>query len=796
MIKQGSILRYLCCLSIITVSLVSFATGDELLKPRIIVTTDIGQDPDDMQTMIRFLHYANEFQVEGIVVNADSNYEHEAPILREDIVHELIDAYSEIRPNLSRVMPGFPAADYLHSIVKRGCAGNGARVPVENFIGEGKDTEGSDWIIEVVDRQNNDPVCISVWGGACDLAQALWKVRETRSPEALENFVNKLRVYFIGKQDSSNQWIIDNFPDMWLILALDRSGDKWLSSYRGMFWGGEMTNTSLEWLHENVISKNPLAAMYPEKAYTGGKGKNPYGALKEGDTPSFLYFLPTGFNSIEYPNWGSWGGRFVRERGQFFRDTHDLFFDEQVGEKVKSNRATVFRWRTDFQSDFVNRCNWGGGDFSNLPFRTELEFDGELYSGISRHYVAAGEEVTVKVEVDSQSSDQVITHDCFHYPEAGSFEGEIVIKPAGSGTFWISIPRAAAGKQIHLIQRSSQGIESPLVRYNRLVLEVAKDREPIRVIFDTDMGSDCDDVGALALLHTYADDGLVEILGCIFSSGKVPYGAGVVDAINVYYGRPGIPVGASHDLDFGDPVDKMSAEKLARNQASFGNTIVHNKDAIEQTQLNRKLLASQPDNSVTYITVGHTMGLYELLKSSPDEVSSLSGMELVEAKVYRWVALGGLRSDNAEGHRTQDWNFFRNDSARYTDYLMEHFPKPVYIINAGSKTMTGASLKHTPKGNIVRTAYEDWLQWHDNRTLADQRPSWDLVAVHFAVKGMGRFLQAPVQGQLDFDLQAGSLWIEGNKGNHYLVNEQVEKIDQFADYLNVMIAREPENGSP
>jgi hypothetical protein len=105
--------------------------------------------------------------------------------------------------------------------------------------------------------------------------------------------------------------------------------------------------------------------------------------------------------------------------------------------------------------------------------------------------------------------------------------------------------------------------------------------EPVKVLFDSDMGSDCDDAGALALLHSYADEGRAEIIGCVYSSGRVPYGAAIIEAINVYYGRPDIPVGAAHDDDVGDTVDKMTAEKLARDRAAFGHRIVDNRDAPE-----------------------------------------------------------------------------------------------------------------------------------------------------------------------------------------------------------------------
>ena len=87
---------------------------------------------------------------------------------------------------------------------------------------------------------------------------------------------------------------------------------------------------------------------------------------------------------------------------------------------------------------------------------------------------------------------------------------------------------------------------------------------PIKVILDSDMGSDCDDVGALAMLNEYANQGKVKILGVIYSSGAVPYGTGVIDAINRYYNHDNIPIGANYNNSVGDPIDKMQAEKLSK----------------------------------------------------------------------------------------------------------------------------------------------------------------------------------------------------------------------------------------
>jgi len=316
-------------------------------------------------------------------------------------------------------------------------------------------------------------------------------------------------------------------------------------------------------------------------------------------------------------------------------------------------------------------------------------------------------------------------------------------------------------------------------------------QQPVKIIFDTDMGSDCDDAGALALLHVYADRGKAEILSCNYSSGKICYGVGIIDAINTYFGRPDIPVGADYETDIGDPKDKMRAEWLLGN-FDFGNDIVKNSDATEQTKLNREILLRQKNNSVTYLTVGHTNGLYELLVSEPDEISPLSGKELIHKKVKCWVAMGGLEANNQDCIYTKDWNFFRNGTAPSTAFLVKNFPKPFYIVATGSDIFTGKSLLETPENNIIRKAYETWLENTTNQTLSDQRPSWDLIGVYYAVIGLGEYLQREEPGYLDFDTGKGAIWIRGkNEKQHHFILTKKEKKKDFEAYLNEMIATQP-----
>jgi len=315
--------------------------------------------------------------------------------------------------------------------------------------------------------------------------------------------------------------------------------------------------------------------------------------------------------------------------------------------------------------------------------------------------------------------------------------------------------------------------------------------EPVKIIFDTDMGSDCDDVGALALLHQYAKEGKAEILGCIYSSGKIRYGAGVIDAINHYYGKPNIPIGANYDTIVGDRVDKMGAENLASDTAKYGHNIVLNKDAIEQATLSRSILASiEEDTSIVYVTVGHTKGLYDLLVSEPDSISPLSGAELIKKKLKSWVALGALRSYNQNGHFVRDWNFFFNGTAPYSEYLVNNLPRPTYFDDGGHDVMTGKSLANTEEGNIVRQAYTDWLNWYGGKTLEDQRPSWDLVTVYYAVIGLGDYFEEAPDGYLSFDANNGCSWIKGENDRSHNFIIQLKNTDlAFANELNIKIAQ-------
>jgi hypothetical protein len=235
------------------------------------------------------------------------------------------------------------------------------------------------------------------------------------------------------------------------------------------------------------------------------------------------------------------------------------------------------------------------------------------------------------------------------------------------------------------------------------------------VIFDTDMGSDVDDAGALAVLHRLADLGEVQIAGVIFSSGKNRFGVGVCDAINTWYGRGNLPLGQYQKDDVGDPSNSYSRQIATATNVFHHNVVDHAPDLVS---VYKDLLRPAQDASVTVLTVGHPHGLVWLLRDP-------QGAELVRKKVLRWVAMGGTPEKPG-----RDWNLGENGTGAYMHELLSTWPTDVYFSPVGETVLTGnRKLPATAPQNPVREAYRLW-----NNALEKGRSSWDQVAVLYAIR--------------------------------------------------------------
>ena len=256
---------------------------------------------------------------------------------------------------------------------------------------------------------------------------------------------------------------------------------------------------------------------------------------------------------------------------------------------------------------------------------------------------------------------------------------------------------------IYLILLLSAGVQTVFAR------EV-----PSSIIFDTDISSDVDDVGAVAVLHSLAEEGKIQILAMMVSSGD-PWSVPCLRALNSWYGKGEIPVGQVKSR----AVVHMSkyTEKIAR-EFGFGSTV--KKDYPDAVALYRAILAEQSDNSVTIVTVGYLTNLHNLINSPPDVYSPLHGRELVSLKVSKLVTMGGRYPNGRE------WNFYQDIES--TRSVVENWPTSIVFIGyeAGVDVLTGGKFQGISNNGPVARAY---ALYNDTAN----RPSWDQIAVLYGV---------------------------------------------------------------
>jgi len=440
-------------------------------KLRVLVLTDIENEPDDAESMVRFMVYSNMWDVEGLVATTSI---HQRDKIADGRIKEIVTAYGKVRNNLLLHEPGFATESYLQSIIKKGYANYGM-----NAVGEGKDSEGSNWIISVVDKKDDRPLWVTVWGGANCLAQALWKVKHTRSKEAVEQFVSKLRVYTISDQDDSGPWIRKNFPGLFYIVSpgVHSKNGYHYSTWTGIsgdnrhgFGGADSTIISNKWLLENVRTNHgPLGAEYPEWKY-----------IMEGDTPSFLYLMNNGLGNPEHPDYGSWGGRYEwytpRYRKWFMEEeTRPIWSNAEDEVKgvddnyYSSDKATIWRWRSAYQNDFAARMDWCVKKYSeaNHPPIAKLNHANNME-------VIAGDTVRLSAAGSTDPDGNQLNYEWMHYPEPGTYQGNHIlsIRDYNKQSAYFIAPMVTQAETIHIVLLLTDNGLPALTRYQRVIITV------------------------------------------------------------------------------------------------------------------------------------------------------------------------------------------------------------------------------------------------------------------------------------------------------------------------------------
>ena len=435
-------------LSIIMLSLAIYPVYSRNNHTRMIVTTDIGgSDPDDIQSLVHLMVMLNDVDLVGIISqHAWVPYGTGAV----DVIENVIGAYEKALPNLLIHDTDYPDANTIRSMVKKGQP-NAAIA----CVGEGKDSEGSEWIIKMVDKKDKRPIWIAAWSGMNTLAQALWKVSHTRSPKDVEKFVSKLRVYDILGQDDAGAWIAKNYPQLTYIRNKEVYG-----------WPKDD-----DWYRKNVQEKGPLGKVYASRIWA-----------TEGDTPSFLYCIENGLNSPEHIDFGGWGGRFSTfkkeniESMDWVKKSH---LDEMQyapylmhGASEEGNGA-ITRWAEDIHNDFKARMLWTvTNDYSRANHHPVAVIDNEKSRLIITMTARSGKEILLDAGKSYDPDGDSIVYNWQFYKEPSSYKGNLQFKGRNTPSLRLFVPDDAKGKTIHVILKVADNHTTPLFAYRRVVINV------------------------------------------------------------------------------------------------------------------------------------------------------------------------------------------------------------------------------------------------------------------------------------------------------------------------------------
>ena len=435
-------------------------------KPRVLILTDITSlqvgigEPDDGQSLIRLMLYTNELQIEGLI--ASSNLGHGQRV-QPDLVRQVIETYGKIQPTLLQHDRSYPPAARLLGLVKTGQPLAGPNVPVTTSVGAGLDTEASEWLIRVVDRPDPRPVWVCAWGGTADLAQALWKVQQTRSDDSVKVFIRKLRVHAIGDQDLTGPWIRQQFPGLFYILNRH--------NFRGIYRGGDTRLGDSSWVENHIrLKDNPLGRLYPN--YVGGdiwaKQLGRVKGMKEGDTSSFLNLIINGINNPEHPEWGGWGGLFKKSDEGYYEDQ----IDSTAGYATDQTpyMAAVYRWRPAWQADFEARLQWCTRTYRQTNHHPRVRIDRDSAHQPLTRVVSPGSEVQFDAYNSTDPDGQSLRFNWQIYP--GTLPKGFVLAGNQTPRLRCRIAKEVRNQSISLLLTVTDTGQPALSRYRRIVLHV------------------------------------------------------------------------------------------------------------------------------------------------------------------------------------------------------------------------------------------------------------------------------------------------------------------------------------
>ena len=451
-------------------------------KSRVIITSD--GEIDDECSMVRCLLYANDWDIEGIVTSSSQYHWQGHKWAGDDWMNPYLDAYEKVYPNLKLHDKNYPTPSHLR---ERTVLGN---VKLEGEMDEV--TEGSKLIVKVLlDKSDNRPVWLQAWGGTNTIARAL-KTIENEHPERMVEVAQKMRFFFIWEQDSTYQAYIKPHWGKYNILTIISDQFEAIAYRWKNCQPKEMhPYYEAEWMKKNIIENHgPLCTLY--KAHKNGDDGFDEGDFRsEGDSPAFMHTIVTGLRNLENPNWGGWGGLYVRVRENTWLDpVPDKTYlypegrwwgNNGWGRQSSKKGATaetdslhktyfkpIWQWTPAFQNDFAARADWCVMPFkdANHPPFVKLKTPLDISSKPGKTIVLSAKGTT---DPDADN----LAFRWWQYEEADSYKGTVQIKDPTKISTTIKVPSdARKGETIHIICEVSDNGKPQMTRYQRVVITV------------------------------------------------------------------------------------------------------------------------------------------------------------------------------------------------------------------------------------------------------------------------------------------------------------------------------------
>lgn len=475
------------------------------IRPRTIVTAD--PELDDLNSMIRFLLYANEVSVEGLIY-ASSRFhwrgdgkgtafflperEYDTPQTSwrwkpgERFIHEAVDAYAQVYGNLAAHDERYPDPAVLRGLIREG------NVDFEGDVSQ--ESPGSELIAEALLDDDPGPVHVQLWAGPATLARALMSIEEryADTPEWEEVHARvsaKTIVTKFASQDGTyDDYIRPHWPD---IRVTDIATAAWGYMLRFTLPASCAPLIAPEWLRENVTSVGPLGALYRvwgdgrqmvpgdvtdffhlagftadelrEQGYHVWMDPQPAGSwISEGDTMTYLNLIVPGLRGFEHPSFGGWGGR-----AELTGDGPDEWAVAKADDGEGPD-SSLTRWFADAQADFAARLRWSVtpsfADAAHAPILS-------IHPGVD---VAAQQGAAVRLQAAASSPDDVeVTLHWWIYEQAGTCAGARLEVSDSGLEATLHVPTdAAPGQTVHVIVEARNATPDALVAYRRVILTV------------------------------------------------------------------------------------------------------------------------------------------------------------------------------------------------------------------------------------------------------------------------------------------------------------------------------------